>query len=157
MPLSTSLSAISFTEQQLWHQHWILGLIGGTQIPVDGGPPAVDEWRSLAFVALATAYANFVHIVEDPQNYTATMNYTPIHTIFDDATPVHDGSERSDLVRRMKNAWELMQEDLKKLEEDWTDLPYGEYKRGNSPNWLKDENYMFERPLPSSLHTGPGY
>jgi len=131
--------------------------IGSTQIPVDGGTPALDEWRSLAFVALATAYANFVHLVEDEQSYTASMNYAPIQNIFDDATPVHDGTKRHELVGRMKRAWELMQKDLKQLEVEWTEVPYGDSNDGTTPNWKNDTNYMFARPLPSSLHTGPGY
>jgi hypothetical protein len=30
--------------------------LGSTEVPVDGGTMPVDEWRCLAFVALATAY-----------------------------------------------------------------------------------------------------
>ena len=130
---------------------------GSTQIPKDGGTQAVDEWRSLAFVALATAYANFVHLIDDGQSYTASMNYAPLQTIFDDATPVRHGTNQYELGEHMKKAWELMQKDLKNLEVDWTGRPYGDSSDGTKPIWLKDENHMFGRPLPSSLHTGPEY
>jgi hypothetical protein len=131
--------------------------IGSTEVPVDGGTMPVDEWRSLAFVALATAYANFVHIVEDTQEYTASMKFAPLQDIFDDATPIDKGGNKHALVAKMKKSWELMQTDLKDLEKKWTGVPYGNSDDGTKPNWLKDSNYMYGRPLPSSLHTGPGY
>lgn len=39
--------------------------VATTQIPRDGGPPGVDEWRSLACVALATAHARFTLLLGD--------------------------------------------------------------------------------------------
>jgi hypothetical protein len=87
------------------------------------------------------------------------MNYKPIKHMFNDATPVDGESckDESVLVAKMKASWEQMQTDLKALEHEWTGVQYCGSDNGAKPNWLKDKNYMYGRPLPSTLHTGPGY
>ena len=136
--------------------------LGSTQTPKDGGPPAVDEYRSLAMVALATAYANFVHIIADPNENPDSMEQRPLEDIFDDATPVSTkrGHNRQDLVSGMKKAWNVMQESLKTLNDKWINDTHHTYKtreRVSPSNWKTDINYMYCRPLPEDLHTGPGY
>ena len=142
--------------------------LGSTQTCKDGGPPAVDEWRSLAYVALATAYANFVHLLHEPTDYpNADPNAPPpLLNVFDDATPVPLVSAGGDkalsqpkLVNTMKEAWESMQTKLSNLQTKWTDggslndtdLEPDQY------NYRQDVNYMYFRPLPRDIHTGPGY
>jgi hypothetical protein len=135
--------------------------IGSTQTPKDGGPPAVDEWRSLSMVALATAHSNFVHIITDPDENPDSLEQRPLEDIFEDATPVSkDRGHTKDLVSGMKNAWNGMQEDLKRLNDKWIDDTHHHYKnreRVSPSNWKSDYNYMYCRPLPEDLHTGPGY
>ena len=136
--------------------------IGSTQTPKDGGPPAVDEWRSLAFIALATAYANFVHIIEDPDENPDSLEQRPLQDIFKDATPVENSTvKKSNLVHGMRTAWNHMQHDLIALNDKWVETDvhhhYGTENRVSPTNWKTDVNYMYCRPLPQDLHTGPGY
>lgn len=74
--------------------------IGSPQIPKDLGTPAVDEWRSLAYVALATGRARF----------TLLMN---------DFTYLLDGID-ANYKQQMKPVFEQLQTDLKDLDEKWT-------------------------------------
>jgi len=135
--------------------------VGSTQVPKDGGPPAVDEWRSLAYIGLATAYANFVHLIEDPDENPDSLQQRPLQDIFEDATPVRDGESTKGLVHNMKAAWNRMQHDLIAMNDEWieTDVhhKYGIERRVSPTNWKTDVNYMYCRPLPQDLHTGPGY
>lgn len=73
--------------------------IGSPQIPRDLGTPAVDEWRSLAYVALATGRARF----------TLLMN---------DFTYLLDGID-ANYKQQMKPVFDQLQTDLKALEEKW--------------------------------------
>ena len=74
--------------------------IGSPQIPKDLGTPAVDEWRSLAYVALATARARFTLLMND---FTYLLDgiddryQAPMRTVFDE-----------------------LQRDLKRLDHKWT-------------------------------------
>lgn len=130
--------------------------LGSTQTPRDGGPPAVDEWRSLGYVALATAYANFVHLMDDPDETTETSGLV---NIFDDAVPVLGHQQKHILVRSMKTAWSTMQVKLKEKQTEWVnDLHLPDTDKAADPNnWHKDINYMYFRPTPKDCHTGPGY
>jgi hypothetical protein len=74
--------------------------IATTQVPRDGGTPGVDEWRSLASVALATAHARFVLILND-------FKY-----LLDDV----DAKYRPG----MRDVYDRLQEDLRVLDAEWT-------------------------------------
>ena len=74
--------------------------IGSPQVPRDTGTPAVDEWRSLAYVALATGRARF----------TLLMN---------DFTYLLDGIEEQ-YQEKMRPVFDQLQEDLKVLDDKWT-------------------------------------
>jgi hypothetical protein len=134
--------------------------LGSSQVPKDGGTPGVDEWRSLAFVGLATAYANFVHIIPDPNEDPNSMDDRQLKDIFEDATPI-DGSSCTHLTKKMQLAWKQMQGSLRSLNDKWigedSHRSYGPEKRVSPTNWKNDINYMYCRPLPEDLHTGPGY
>ena len=122
--------------------------LGSTQTPKDGGPPAVDEWRSLAYVALATAYANFVHLLDDSEQ---------LSSVFDDAVPVLLNQRKQDLVRDMKKAWGEMQKSLHKKQKEWVKRGDTDTATADPNNYRKDVNYMYFRPTPKDCHTGPGY
>lgn len=152
--------------------------LGSTQVPKDGGPPAVDEWRALAFIALATAYANFVHLVpnlnrstdagndnkDDKTNTCGAISCRTLGAVFEDATPVggdNNSTTKTRLVKEMKHAWMDLQNKLEELNEEWVKQSrtqhYGTEKRVDPLNWERDINYMYCRPLPQDLHSGPGY
>ena len=142
--------------------------LGSTQTCKDGGPPAVDEWRSLAYVALATAYANFVHLVYDPEDYPdVNPNASdPLLNVFEDATPVPLIAGEPPLTKRrlistMREAWDTMQTKLKDLQVQWTSAnrsTSNDTDREPDRNiYREDVNYMYFRPLPYDIHTGPGY
>jgi hypothetical protein len=100
--------------------------ISQTQVPRDGGTPPIDEWRSLACVALATARARFTLLRGD-------WRY------------LLDGVD-SKYNDRMSEVFNHLQEDLLKLEDDWTNTDED-----------KQYNYDYFRVLPNVLHTGAGY
>lgn len=137
--------------------------ISFTQVPVDGGTAPIDEWRSLAYVGLATAYANFVHLIHDRAENPESLQDRPLQDIFDDATPIAGGRNNTktrELIKKMKGSWAELQNDLVALNTKWIGQPtvHGEIDRTVSPvNWKTDLNYMYCRPLPQDLHTGPGY
>ena len=95
-------------------------------MPVDGGTPAINEWRSLAFVALATGKARFTLLQGD---FTSLLNGV-------------DAKYKDD----MHKVFDQLQEDLAKLETEWT-----------ATEEDKQRNYNYFRAIPSVLHTGPGY
>lgn len=102
--------------------------ISTTQVPKDGGTPGVDEWRSLMCVGLATACARFTLLVgKDGENFTYLL----------------DGVEHKE---KMIPVFEKLQDDLLKLEDEWT----------SSPDHL-EYNYNYFRATPSDLRTGAGY
>jgi hypothetical protein len=104
--------------------------ISTTQVPRDGGTPAIDEWRSLAYVALATGQARFTLLLSEPGE---DFNY------------LLDGVD-SKYQKPMSIVFDQLQADLKALDKAWTsDVHEQEY------------NYEYFRALPSDLHTGPGY
>jgi hypothetical protein len=47
--------------------------INKVQVPKDGGPPAIDEWRSLACVAMATSRVRYTLLVPDFSNVFADL------------------------------------------------------------------------------------
>ncbi|EDM68442.1 hypothetical protein PE36_03421 [Moritella sp. PE36] len=100
--------------------------ISKVQVPVDGGTPAINEWRSLAFVALATGKARFTLLQGD---FTNLLNGV-------------DAKYKDD----MHKVFDQLQEDLAKLETEWT-----------ATEEDKQRNYNYFRAIPSVLHTGPGY
>jgi hypothetical protein len=112
-------------------------------------------------VALAAVYVNFVHIITDPDENPDSLDQRPLDDIFEDATPVcNKRGHKQDLVSGMKRALNVMQEALMKLNGKWIDDTHHHDKKreGVSPsNWKADINYMYCRPLPEGLHTGPGY
>lgn len=100
---------ISDTAHHLVVRHQVYGTTGvpgldpriaTTQVPRDGGPPGVDEWRSLASVALATAHARFVLLLGD-------FKY-----LLDDVDAQYRG--------RMRDVYDKLQEDLRVLDAEWT-------------------------------------
>jgi hypothetical protein len=100
---------ISDTVHHLVVRHQVYGTTGvpgldpriaTTQVPRDGGTAGVDEWRSLASVALATAHARFVLLLGD-------FKY-----LLDDV----DGKYRE----RMRDVYDRLQEDLQVLDAKWT-------------------------------------
>jgi hypothetical protein len=100
--------------------------ISKTQVPRDGSTLPIDEWRSLACVALATGRARFTLLRQD-------WRY------------LIDGVDAR-YVEPMRAAFSRLQEDLQKLEDEWTNTDDD-----------KKYNYDYFRALPSALHTGPGY
>lgn len=110
-------------------------MISNTQVPRDSGTPGVDEWRSLISVALATARARFTTLVDGFK--TDRWFY------------LIDGVEKK-YHKGMKEAFAELQTDLEDLEERFTSPLY----KGDKPKEFND-NYF--RPIPSALHTGPGY
>jgi len=104
--------------------------ISKTQVPKDGGTTAVEEWRSLAYVALATGKARFT-LLTGPSGQ--------------DFTYLLAGVEEP-RRERMATVFTKLQTDLRALETKWTSEPSS-----------KVDNYDYLRALPSELHTGPGY
>lgn len=74
--------------------------IGQLQVPRDGGPPGVEEWRSVACIGLATSRTRFTPLLGD---YKYLFAGAP-------------GSTRSALER----AFDDMQRELGALQEEWT-------------------------------------
>jgi hypothetical protein len=74
--------------------------IATTQVPRDGGTTGVDEWRSLASVALATAHARFVLLLGD-------FKY------------LLDGVDAK-YKNGMRDVFDKLQEDLQVLDAEWT-------------------------------------
>ncbi len=129
-----------------------------TQVPKDGGPTGVDEWRSLAFVLVATAYAPFIPLLQDPGNALPDQR-RDLKAVFNDATPVKvEGGPRdqnsdataAELQTRMKHAFQVMQVDLRALNDQWEYTGTGRIAEA-------DLNYQYFRPLPKNITTGPGY
>jgi hypothetical protein len=104
--------------------------ISDTQVPKDGGPAGVDEWRSLVGVALATARARFT-LLTGPHKK--------------DFTYLLEGIEEK-YRQPMAAAFNQLQEDLYQLERLW-----------QADDISKAYSYNYFRPVPSELHTGPGY
>ena len=104
--------------------------ISTTQVPRDTGTQGVDEWRSLAYVALATGEARFTLLTgKEGKDFTYLL----------------DGID--DQYRKpMVAVFGQLQTDLLTLDEKWT---AGVVEREFN------ENYF--RALPSDIHTGPGY
>ena len=104
--------------------------ISTTQVPRDTGTPGVDEWRALAFVALATGEARFTLLIGDKGK---------------DFTYLLDGID--EVYRKpMAKVFHQLQMSLLALDEKWTE---GVVE--------KDFNNNYFRAIPSALHTGPGY
>jgi hypothetical protein len=144
---------MSNTREISCYWHWTQ-----TQVPKDGGPTGVDEWRSLAFVTLATAYVDFCPLLQDPDNAIADKK-RDLESVFDDATPVKvQGAFRdkdpdetaAKLQSQMKDAFQVMQVDLRALNDEWEYTGKGKIAEA-------DLNYQYFRPLPKDLTTGPGY
>jgi len=104
--------------------------VSQTQVPCDQGTPSIDDWRSLAFVALATAKSKFT-LLTGPEGQ--------------DFSYLLDGVDESVRLPMVKVFADL-QSELQALEKDWT--------TGESD---KTYNYDYFRPLPSELRTGAGY
>lgn len=77
--------------------------ISKVQVPKDMGTSAVDEWRTLAYVALATGKARFT-------------------LLMDDFTYLLEGVDSRYQVA-MREAFNTLQEDLKALDNKWTSSP----------------------------------
>jgi len=104
--------------------------ISSTQVPRDTGTPGIDEWRALAYVALATGTARFTLLCgQHGKDFTYLLKGVD-----------------SALAQPMAEVFTRLQQQLVELDRRWTattdDLAY---------------NYDCFRPLPSELHTGPGY
>ena len=104
--------------------------ISTTQVPKDSGTPAIDEWRSLAYVALATGEARFTLLLCDQGKGFSYLL---------------DGIDKQ-YQKPMSIVFDQLQDDLKALDKAWT---------ANLAE--KTFNYEYFRALPSDLHTGPGY
>ncbi len=104
--------------------------ISTTQVPRDTGTPGVDEWRSLAFVALATGKARFTLLTDKTgKDFTYLLDGVEVH-----------------YRQPMAKVFDELQKDLLKLDQQWTADPIE-----------KDFNYNYFRAIPSVMHTGPGY
>lgn len=105
--------------------------ISMTQVPKDGGTTGVEEWRSLAYVALATGQARFTLLTGPTgQDFTYLLE------------DLDDEAKRT----AMADVFRDLQKDLLALEARWTSDPAS-----------ARFNYDYFRALPSDLHTGPGY
>ena len=104
--------------------------ISTTQVPRDSGPPAIDEWRSLAYVALATGEARFTLLMCEPGK---------------DFTYLLEGVD-SRYQKPMAKVFDQLQQDLKELDKAW-----------NIDALEQKYNYEYFRAIPSDLRTGPGY
>ncbi len=109
--------------------------ISSPQVPRDGGPPGVDEWRALASVALATGRARFT-LLSGESDKCHRFNYL-LHGV--DKRYVQGDAG-------MAKAFDQLQTDLHDLDAKWDETD--EDKRFN---------YDYFRPLPRDLRTGPGY
>jgi hypothetical protein len=74
--------------------------ISATQVPRDGGPPGVDDWRALACIALVTGRARFTLLRGD------------FAFLIDGVARVYDAPMRAAFAR--------LQADLEDLEAEWT-------------------------------------
>lgn len=101
--------------------------ISKVQVPRDMGPYAVNEWRALAYVALATGQSRFTLLAG--QDFTYLLDGV-------------DGKYKAGMAKIFDN----LQTDLSKLDAAWT-VDHVE----------KTFNYDYFRAVPSDLHTGPGY
>jgi hypothetical protein len=127
--------------------------INATQVPKDGGPPALDEWLSLVYSFSGAAYPNFICLLQDADNVDLVEYERELVSIFDDATPVVKSNSADGpiaLRKKMKEIFLNMQRSLRGLHQQWK-------YRGNGIRAEADENYMYFRPLPADLPTGPGY
>ena len=127
--------------------------INSFQIPKDGGPPAIDEWRSLVFAAFATAHPTFSLLLQDQMATPVQLGEPILSDLFRDATPINRNHSRQDkemLITRLRGAWDQMQLDLRNKNIEW------EYK-GSGERAQNDENYMYCRCLPAELRTSAGY
>ena len=104
--------------------------ISSTQIPLDSGTPAVDEWRSLAYVAQATGEARFT-LLTGPKG----KDFTYLLRGVDDK-----------YRQPMAKVFDRLQQDLQALDKQWSE-----------DDVEKTFNYTYFRAVPSELHTGPGY
>ena len=59
--------------------------INGVQVPVDGGPPAVDEWRSLACIAMATSRVRYVKLQGGFDHVFGDLEDEQVRTAFQSA------------------------------------------------------------------------
>ncbi|MEM7557814.1 MAG: hypothetical protein AAF394_01700 [Planctomycetota bacterium] len=112
--LSTMEELIRFIGDTIHHlviRHEVYGTTGvrlsldprinKVQVPKDGGPPAIDEWRSLACVAMATSRVRYTSLTE-----------TNFSNVFYD---VQDPIVRS----KMQKAHQTMKSELQKLETEF--------------------------------------
>ena len=143
-------------KHQIYGTEGVIGMldprINSVQVPRDGGPPAIDEWRSLVFAAIATAHPSFSLLLQDQIVAKVITGEAILSDIFRDATPINDDSPaaKERLFRQLKAAFDQMQQDLRNLNNSW------EY-RGNGERARNDENYMYGRCLPAELRSGAGY
>lgn len=103
--------------------------ISKVQVPKDGGPYAVDEWRSLACIATATSRVRYVLFVSE------------------DWSDVFDDLEDDQVRAEYRAAHRQLIEELRGLEAEWT----AEERNGGR------NNYDTLRVLPSELDLGAGY
>ncbi|HAB39939.1 MAG TPA: hypothetical protein DCE52_18395 [Rhodobacteraceae bacterium] len=104
--------------------------VSQTQVPCDAGTTSIDDWRSLAFVALATAKSKFTLLTgPDGQDFSYLLEGV-------------DESMRGPMAKVFSD----LQSELQALEKDWTVSEAD-----------KVYNYDHFRPLPSELRTGAGY
>ncbi|NQZ59389.1 MAG: Hsp33 family molecular chaperone HslO, partial [Lentisphaeraceae bacterium] len=106
--------------------------ISATQIPCDTGTQSVDEWRSFAAIAWATAYTRFTLLTGDGKEKK-------------DFTPLLKGVDEK-LRNPMALVFGELQKDLQALNGKWT-----------ADDSEKSFNYNYFRAIPEELHTGPGY
>jgi hypothetical protein len=97
-------------------------------------------------------------LLQDPENAIANKK-RDLESVFDDATPVKvQGAFRdkdpdetaAKLQSQMKDAFQVMQVDLRALNDEWEYTGTGKIAEA-------DLNYQYFRPLPKDLTTGPGY
>ena len=104
--------------------------ISTPQVPKDRGTPAVNEWRSLTGVALATACSRFTLLLgKDGEKFVYLL----------------DGVDEK-YKDKMAHVFEELHDNLEALDEKWTK---------DSEN--RAFNYNYFRAIPSDLRTGPGY
>lgn len=104
--------------------------IGKVQVPRDTGTYAVNEWRALAYVALATAHSRFTLLTgKNGKDFTYLLE-----------------GVKKPIQQDMAKVFKKLQDDLLALDAQWT-----------KDETEKTFNYDYFRPIPSDLHTGPGY
>ena len=81
--------------------------ISKVQVPKDMGTSSVDEWRTLAYVALATGSARFTKLMGD-------------------FTYLIDGAD-SEYQTAMREAFDSLQKDLRNLEVKWNSTAEDKY------------------------------